>query len=79
MKILITGGSGLVGYGLKQIITNNDDNDIDASHHITIITYTCIFRYIGSTVCAHPPLEPIVNTNHHHNDDYCYQASSSSK
>lgn len=27
MKILITGGSGLVGYGLKQIITNNDDNE----------------------------------------------------
>ena len=28
MKILITGGSGLVGYGLKQIVSNNNTNEV---------------------------------------------------
>ena len=27
MKILITGGSGLVGYGLKQIVSSNNTNE----------------------------------------------------
>jgi dTDP-4-dehydrorhamnose reductase len=38
MKILITGGSGLVGYGLKQVIFNSNS---DGNEYIFLSSKDC--------------------------------------